>query len=96
MYRHRTYRSLDSYYYYPYMDSYLHYPYLDVPDRRRFTFEADNIVAQLPHDIRRETIVLNRPDSTPKVCLRFLLISFILKTFSVVNSVLQHYENMPI
>ena len=45
---------------------YSYYPYLDFLDRRRFTYESDAIATQLT-DIRRETIVLNRTESTPKV-----------------------------
>ena len=60
MYRYMYIPSFSNYSY----DSYD--PYLDFLDRRRFTYEGDAIATQLP-EIRRETIILNRPDSTPKV-----------------------------
>ena len=74
--------------------NYLYNPYLDFLDRRRFTYEADTIATQLP-EIRRETIILNRPDSTPKVSsLTFMLGKSFSRHFEFLRKDLRCQDNL--
>lgn len=52
-----------------------------VSDRRRFSFESDTVATQFG-DVRRETMVINRPSTTPKVLWNsFITANFCQKIF---------------